>query len=85
MVFQGDSRNAETQLHATQLTHTKKIVVEKTDFSTEIRGRRDIEGFVASSEVLLDLHDTQLESIIDKLLDSMLLSDHKISNVSTKR
>ena len=72
-------------MHETQLTHTKKSVIEKKDFSSEIRGKRDIDGFVTNSEVLLDIHETQLEAIVDRLLDSMFSKDHKISTVSANR
>ena len=69
-------------MHETQLTHVKKCVIEKKDFSSEIRGRRDIDGFVLKSAVLLDIHETQLEAVVDKLLDSMFSKQHKISSVS---
>ena len=74
-------------MHETQLTHTRQTVVEKHDFSTEIRGQRDIATFVANSEVLLDLPETELELIVDRLLDAMLSpeSHHKISTISAKR
>lgn len=78
----GAPRDAEEELHEIQLTHTKKSVVEKKDFSSEIRGKRDIEGFVTNSDVLLDIHETQLEAIVDKLLNSMFSKNHKISTVS---
>ena len=83
-LLKGAPRDAEEELHETQLTHVKKCVIEKKDFSSEIRGRRDIDGFVAKSEVLLDIHETQLEAVVDKLLDSMFSNSkqHKISSVS---
>ena len=79
-------RDAEDELHEIKLMHTKRSLVEKKDFSSEIRGRRDIEGFVVNSDVLLDIHENQLEAIVDRLLDTMFSSrDHKISTVSTNR
>ena len=65
--------------------HTKRSLIEKKDFSSEIRGRRDIDGFVANSEVLLDIHENQLEAIVDRLLDTMFSKDHKISTISAAR
>lgn len=67
----GMPRDAEEELHETKLMHTKRSLIEKKDFSSEIRGRRDIDGFVANSDVLLDLHENQLEAIVDRLLDTM--------------
>ena len=68
------------------MTHTKKSVIDKKDFTSEIRGRRDIDGFVTNSDVLLDLHETELEALVDKLLDSMFSKkDKKISTISTTR
>ena len=81
-ILKGAPRDAEEELHETQLTHVKKCVIEKKDFSSEIRGRRDIDGFVLKSAVLLDIHETQLEAVVDKLLDSMFSKQHKISSVS---
>ena len=84
LLLKGAPRDAEEELHETQLTHVKKCVIEKKDFSSEIRGRRDIDGFVLKSAVLLDIHETQLEAVVDKLLDSMFSNSkqHKISSVS---
>jgi len=75
-------RDAEEELHETKLMHTKRSLIEKKDFSSEIRGRRDIDGFVANSDVLLDLHENQLEAIVDRLLDTMFSKNHKVSTIS---
>lgn len=78
-------RDAEEELHETKLMHTKRSLIEKKDFSSEIRGRRDIDGFVANSDVLLDLHENQLEAIVDRLLDTMFSKNHKVSTISANR
>ena len=56
----------------TSLTHTLQVEVNKTDFSKEIRAPKDIKNFVETSEVLLDIVEDSLESIIDRMLESMM-------------
>jgi len=59
-------------LKHTVLTHTKLNVVQKKDFSVEVRAHRDVSSFMNESEVLLDIHETDLEPIVDRLLDVMV-------------
>ena len=65
-------KEIDETLSVTSLTHIKQMEVSKTDFSKEIRAPKDIKNFVESSEVLLDLTDATLESIIDRMLERMI-------------
>ena len=67
-------KEIDETLSVTSLTHIKQAEVSKTDFSKEIRAPKDIKNFVESSEVLLDLTDATLESIIDRMLERMISS-----------
>ena len=41
-------------------------------FSSQIRGTRDITNFLEKSEVLLDVREEELDSIVERLLDVMM-------------
>ena len=59
-------------LRETSLTHTTQKIVGKKDFSSEVRGARDVSKFLEQSEVLLDITETELEPIVDHLLNIMM-------------
>ena len=61
-------------LSDTSLTHIVQVEVTKTDFSKEIRAPKDIKNFVDTSQVLLDIAEDSLETIIDRMLDSMIMT-----------
>ena len=41
-------------------------------FPSQIRGTRDITNFLEKSEVLLDVREEELDSIVERLLDVMM-------------
>ena len=71
-------------LSETSLTHILQVEVNKTDFSKEIRAPKDIKNFVDTSEVLLDIAEDSLESIIDRMLESMMTGGETVSKDEIK-
>ena len=65
-------KDIDETLHDTALQHTQMKAVDKKDFTNEVRGARDISNFLEKSEVLLDLHESDLEAIVNSLLDVMI-------------
>ena len=65
-------KDIDETLHDTALQHTQMKAVDKKDFTNEVRGARDISNFLEKSEVLLDLHESDLEDIVNRLLDVMM-------------
>ncbi len=70
--FKLHEKDIEETLHDTALQHTQMKMVEKKDFTNEVRGTRDINNFLEKSEVLLDLNEFMLEGIVERLLDEMM-------------
>ena len=66
-------KDIDETLHDTALQHIQMKAVEKKDFTHEVRGTRDINNFLQKSEVLLDLAESDLESIVDSLLAAMVI------------
>ena len=64
-------KDIDESLHDHALQHTASKTVDKKDFTAEVRGARDISNFLEKSSVVLDMNETELEPIVDKLLDAM--------------
>ena len=47
------------------------------DFSNEVRATLDIDNFVGQASLLLDVTETTVESIMDRLLAKLLEGDEK--------
>ena len=70
--LQQHEKDIDGVLHDSTLQHTAMKAVDKTDFTQEVRGTRDITNFLEKSEVLLDVAETTLEGIVEKLLDVVM-------------
>eukprot|EP00096_Caligus_rogercresseyi_P005654 TRINITY_DN2161_c0_g1_i1.p1 TRINITY_DN2161_c0_g1~~TRINITY_DN2161_c0_g1_i1.p1 ORF type:complete len:802 (+),score=176.49 TRINITY_DN2161_c0_g1_i1:104-2509(+) len=73
--FQIMEKDIDEALEETKLIHTHHTAVDKKNFSEEIRGSKDIQGFFANndtSEVLLDIPETDCGSIVSRLLSAMI-------------
>ncbi|XP_040575078.1 solute carrier family 4 member 11 isoform X2 [Lepeophtheirus salmonis] len=77
--FQIMEKDIDEALEETTLMHTSSVRVDKKDFSQEVRGSRDIEHFLSAetSEVLLDIPETDSESIVHRLLSQMIDSKNE--------
>lgn len=47
------------------------------DFSNEVRATLDIDNFVCQASLLLDVTETTVESIMDRLLEKLLEGDER--------
>lgn len=70
--FQQHEKDIDDTLHDSNLQHTCMKGVEKKDFTQEVRGTRDITNFLQMSEILLDVNETDFQSIVNALLDVMM-------------
>eukprot|EP00095_Tigriopus_kingsejongensis_P000918 maker-scaffold186_size273091-snap-gene-1.39 protein:Tk00918 transcript:maker-scaffold186_size273091-snap-gene-1.39-mRNA-1 annotation:"hypothetical protein DAPPUDRAFT_40435" len=70
-INQQHEKDIDHALHDVSLQHTQVQAVEKKDFALEVRGTRDINNFLQKSEVFLDLAETDLSNIVDKMLTLM--------------
>ena len=65
-------KDIDSTLHDTRLQYTQSKGLEKKDFTSEVRGTRDITIFLDKCEVLLDVTDSDLGPIVNNLLDVMI-------------
>jgi len=66
------------------ILHRKQQPVEMKCFQTEVRGLMDMNQFVEQSVVLLDIQENTLESIVDRLLDSMMTTKETVTRSELK-
>jgi len=45
------------------------------DFAAEIRAHLDVEQFLSQAQLMLDVHETNVESVMDAMLHHLLDSD----------
>lgn len=67
-----------------QILHRKQQPVDMKCFQTEVRGLMDMNNFVEQSVILLDIHESTLESIVDRLLDSMMTTKESVTRQELK-
>jgi len=48
------------------------------DFAAEIRAHLDVEQFLSQAQLLLDVHETNVEKILDNMLHHLLDKDEPI-------
>jgi len=47
------------------------------DFAAEIRAHLDVEQFLSQAQLMLDVHETNVESILDAMLHHLLDNDEQ--------
>ncbi|XP_031558836.1 sodium bicarbonate transporter-like protein 11 [Actinia tenebrosa] len=62
----------EDEFTETTLMYTKHTKIEVKDIYTEIRALKDIERFLESPTLLLNVHETRLEDIMDVVLKTLI-------------
>ncbi|EDO41502.1 predicted protein [Nematostella vectensis] len=65
----GDLDDYEKETSLMLVKHQK---IDMKNFSTEVRARKDIDRFLEKPTVLLNVHKTKIEDIIDLMLDKII-------------
>ncbi|EDO40611.1 predicted protein, partial [Nematostella vectensis] len=74
----GDLDDYEKETSLMLVKHQK---IDMKNFSTEVRARKDIDRFLEKPTVLLNVHKTKIEDIIDLMLDK-IIEDKQLQKVN---